>query len=49
MSAAEFARLATRFAAIVSEWPEYYCHPDGTPDEDHRAELAAVLLEMEAE
>lgn len=47
MNAAEFAKLATRFAAICAGWPEYYLRPDGTPDDEHRAELAAVLLEME--
>ena len=47
MTAADFAIMATRFAEIVAGWPEYYLQPDGTPDEAHRAELAAVLMEME--
>tara|TARA_R110000868_G_scaffold307310_3_gene568740 strand:- start:924 stop:1070 length:147 start_codon:yes stop_codon:yes gene_type:complete len=47
MTPAEFATLATRFAEIVAGWPEYYLQPDGSPDEEHRAELAAVLMEME--
>lgn len=47
MTPAEFARLATRFAAVCEGWPDYYTRPDGTPDEAHRAELAAVLLELE--
>lgn len=47
MTPAEFARLASSFAEIIAGWPEYYLKPDGTPDEAHRAELAAVLLKLE--